>query len=1051
MSSSPGSSKLLPRGESHHGPTKTAWITRCDHLKPRGDLTGRTRVRRLKPGHKTLATVPTEDIGQVPVKTYSIEKIRITRPKRFFMWRDLNIPKNSQELETEETPDITKDGKEVDTTLGSGKKDIISHPLQPQHHSAVRSVASEEKHRPLEKEDSLSEEIEHNVTVISREKRASLKRQPSCDSLFTRKHPKPAGVWRPYGPPLYGYGSALNPPRRKGPDTLVILAAIFYCLAALTAVVFAVLFKTSVVTFHTPPEPVPTWVQQFSPEMQRWYRLALAGGRDASAIQPPGTVQQPALPPPVNEFCGNTSLPESLPDLRHGHFNCTSIAYYNTYVTMCIAKCHVGYQTDDAGLLFCNRGRWAPIQPEVVSTIVGVGRAADTMPNTDPRALEYLSIPDEIYSDVAFNILVKLDQVPNLSIAETYLNMISVDNIVDLDMMRQMLTWVGPNIMDIVTNLDFPEVLSRLETFGATRHPVCRTGICGGDFEKVAHGQVNSSTTTYMSEARVVCERGYLPRHPVLTCTASGQWDKPALCDPVACSIPEDPPHGSHLCQGHVFSDRCDVSCDVGYVPETDDTLGCSWTGNWTAFRRGNTTEMENAVSADVVIPQTLACVIADCGIISTPAHGDVRCTGTTYGETCHLTCHDGYERLSRDNFTCQVHGDKPTWSGEPECIPVSCGTPPEFPHTTIQRASGRTYGNTCGVTCADGYEGTNHQRVTCHSTGNWSLQAEALQPVVGGPDLFCQRKDCARLPPPAHGSLTCSGTRYQDSCRLTCEPGYKVADESGLLLHSLYNFRCTANGQWNKKPSCVPSDYCQLGLHDCHPEHGVCSLTGHHAFSCRCRVGTVGNGTHCERTLCPPFPVTKPENGFFSCSIPTSSAADTCQSANSTQPEYEVVCVLHCNHGYDRLIYAEYSCRHDGNWNIPFDPKSPGTTPCLAVKCPDLSSPLHGRMTCNSGYNFRYPEACSFACDRGYELTSTSSHERHCQTDATWSGNNTECIGKRKNDQKLSKITKRNRKQSLNRNRKVYIPLIVNCITHFYFHLHLHRYLYSRYNRPWA
>jgi len=77
---------------------------------------------------------------------------------------------------------------------------------------------------------------------------ASLKRQPSCDSLFTRKHPKPAGVWRPYGPPQYGYGSALNLPRRKGPDTLVILAAIFYCLAALTAVVFAVLFKTNVVT-----------------------------------------------------------------------------------------------------------------------------------------------------------------------------------------------------------------------------------------------------------------------------------------------------------------------------------------------------------------------------------------------------------------------------------------------------------------------------------------------------------------------------------------------------------------------------------------------------------------------------------------------------------------------------------------------------------------------------------------------------------------------------------------------------------------------------------
>ncbi|XP_066294226.1 uncharacterized protein [Branchiostoma lanceolatum] len=115
--------------------------------------------------------------------------------------------------------------------------------------------------------------------------------------------------------------------------------------------------------------------------MQRWYRLALAGGRDASAIQPPGTVQQPTEEPPVEEFCGNRSLPA----LRHGHFNCTSIAYYNIHVRMCSARCHVGYRTDDAGLLFCNRGRWAPIRPEVLSTLVGVGRAADTMPNTDPR------------------------------------------------------------------------------------------------------------------------------------------------------------------------------------------------------------------------------------------------------------------------------------------------------------------------------------------------------------------------------------------------------------------------------------------------------------------------------------------------------------------------------------------------------------------------------------------------------------------------------------------------------------------------------------------
>ncbi|CAH1272760.1 FCGBP [Branchiostoma lanceolatum] len=890
----------------------------------------------------------------------------------FYVWDD------SKEVKTDKTPDPSSE---------SDDEDVTTDPSPSQDRPDDRCVATEEK-----EEEVHYEETELNISVESKVQKVPLKRQPSCDSLFGGKHIKPAAVWTPYGPPLYGYGSSLNPPRRKGPDALVILAAIFYCLAALTAVVFAVLFKTNVLSVYMPPEPVPAWVQQFSPEMQRWYRLALAGGRDASAILPPGTLQQPTLPPPVEEFCGNTSLPESLPALRHGHFSCTSIAYYNIHVRMCIAKCHVGYRTDDAGLLFCNRGRWAPIQPEVLSTLVGVGRAAGAMPNTDPRVFEYLGITDKIYADVAFNILVKLDQVPNLSIVETYLDMISENNVIDFDMMRQLLIWVGPNIEDIVANLDFLEVLSLLETFGATRHPVCRIVDCGA--ENLAHGRINSSRTTYNSSARLVCDRGYLPRHPVLTCEATGQWDKPAVCDPVTCSPPEDPPHGSYLCQGHVFSDFCDVICDVGYVPETDDTLGCSWTGNWTTFTRGNTAEMENALSAGVVISQTLTCVIADCGNISIPAHGDVTCTGTTYGETCHLTCQDGYERLNQDNFTCQVHGHtaQATWSGEPDCVPVSCGAPPEFPNTAIQCASGHTYGNTCGVTCADGYEGTNHQRVTCLSTGNWSLQKGVLQPVDGGPDLFCQKKDCGNLATPANGVLTCSGTRYQDSCRLACELGYKVGDESGHLLHSLYNFRCNASGHWNEKPRCVPSDYCRLGLDDCHPEHGICILTGHQAFSCRCRVGTVGDGRRCERTACPPFPVAEPENGFFACYIPASSAVQTCQSAGSTAAEYEVVCVLHCNHGYDRLIYAEYSCGQDGNWTIPID--SPGTTPCLAVKCPDLSSPLHGSMTCDSGSSFRFPEACNFTCDPGYELTSTRSRERRCQTNATWSGNEAVCIG---------------------------------------------------------
>ncbi|XP_078603887.1 uncharacterized protein LOC144877715 [Branchiostoma floridae x Branchiostoma japonicum] len=232
MSSSPGLAKLLPRGRSPHGPTKTAWTTRCDHLQPRGDSAGRTRSRRHKARHKPRTPSGTGDINNVPVINASRFS---TRPKSSFTWEDISEWKNHQEPKIEETPESRSESDD----------DIPKETTPPPDPPDDRCAAVEEKTKELhydEPDDKTSVESKSNVEKVP------LRRQPSCDSLFTGKHLKPAGVWRPYGPPLYGYGSALNPPRRKGPDTLVILAAIFYCLAALTAVVLAVLFKTNVLS-----------------------------------------------------------------------------------------------------------------------------------------------------------------------------------------------------------------------------------------------------------------------------------------------------------------------------------------------------------------------------------------------------------------------------------------------------------------------------------------------------------------------------------------------------------------------------------------------------------------------------------------------------------------------------------------------------------------------------------------------------------------------------------------------------------------------------------
>ena len=84
MSLSLGHSKLLPRGRSTQGPTKTAWTTRCDHLLPRGDSAGRSRSRRHKARHKPGTTSATRDMGNIPVRNVSF--------MRFYLLCQQNTP-----------------------------------------------------------------------------------------------------------------------------------------------------------------------------------------------------------------------------------------------------------------------------------------------------------------------------------------------------------------------------------------------------------------------------------------------------------------------------------------------------------------------------------------------------------------------------------------------------------------------------------------------------------------------------------------------------------------------------------------------------------------------------------------------------------------------------------------------------------------------------------------------------------------------------------------------------------------------------------------------
>ncbi|XP_078603930.1 uncharacterized protein LOC144877759 [Branchiostoma floridae x Branchiostoma japonicum] len=448
-----------------------------------------------------------------------------------------------------------------------------------------------------EYDDGYTPTSEINSDQIRSEPQITLKRCPSSDSLFTKRTGLDNQPWNVYGPATYGYAPYSQDNKRRW-DTLNILLAIFSTLALVTLCIAIALYWTKVLS-ALDRGPVPEWLRQrYSfPDLENWWRLGLL-----DHIQPPSATPTPTPEPIVTENCGNASLNA----LNHGKYECTELQYYRISVRLCIAKCENGYKTDDPGLLFCDRGRWAPIAPEVVSTLIGIGRAIDAMPRDDARVFEELGIADDIYVDVIANVLTKLDVAGNISPSTIrwYLRPFSSGNIIgDPYIVRQGLNLIGRDTIQRISTLDFLEVLSELETNGASRRPSCEIVDClreSGVPDLGGNGHIDYTVTTYQAKVAVVCDGGFIPRSSTLECLADGSWDQIAACEPVQCNEPETVPNGRYTCEGYSFPDKCNINCERGFHPTgEEDTLGCSWTGNWTVLSRSNASaEVDNALIA---------------------------------------------------------------------------------------------------------------------------------------------------------------------------------------------------------------------------------------------------------------------------------------------------------------------------------------------------------------------------------------------------------------------------------------------------------------------
>lgn len=488
--------------------------------------------------------------------------------------------------------------------------------------------------------------------------------------------------------------------------------------------------------------------------------------------------------------------------------------------------------------------------------------------------------------------------------------------------------------------------------------PTCDIVDCGA--LTVTNGAVSCDTgnTLFGTVCVIGCDTGYTrDGGSTRTCLASGQWSNPpasgTTCSRVDCGVPMLPPKTLVTCPNTKFGDTCAVSCETGHQQMGTVGIECQANGTWTPLP---------------------TCVIVDCFALSIDS-GSASCLGgTTFGETCTVSCSAGYTLAGAASRVCQESG---VWSNGPSsCAKTVDWCPAQIGATALANGAlsactNRLLGDSCAVACQAGYDFHNGTQWSCDSTGSWSGSGS------------CVPKDCGSLGLPATlvFASVCLSTTFGFSCSLSCATGHSLASSASLL-----DATCQSDGTWTPLPTCNIVDCGALSLASgsvlCTNGTTFGSLC---ALSCDTGYTLQGSATRlcqaqgtwsdqsasCVATAnwCP---------GTIAAGTTANSAMSTCDSqlVGST-------CTVDCDIGYVHQGSNQWTCDAvSRQWT--------GSGVCVPRACGTLNTPANGLpLTCSAGSV--YPSVCSGDCADGY-FHASGSKVRSCQSNAVWSGAPLEC-----------------------------------------------------------
>ncbi|XP_026213542.1 sushi repeat-containing protein SRPX2 [Anabas testudineus] len=238
------------------------------------------------------------------------------------------------------------------------------------------------------------------------------------------------------------------------------------------------------------------------------------------------------------------------------------------------------------------------------------------------------------------------------------------------------------------------------------------------------------------------------------------------------------------------------------------------------------------------------------------------------------------------------------------------------------------TLGTRCEMSCDRGYRLVGRSSIQCLANRRWSGTA------------YCRKMRCHVLPLIPHGSYTCSQGFIVDSrCDFTCVPGYRIEGE--------HSRTCQHGGSWSgAQPVCSDTDP--------------------------------------PKIKCPPSRLKFAEPGKVTAVV----TWDRPSATDTADKSLDVILVgqepgTDFKEGANIIRYKVYD-------------QARNRAACKFIirvevrRCPELSPPLHGYLTCSSDGN-NYGATCEYQCDGGYELRGISS--RVCQFSRDWDGSAPQCV----------------------------------------------------------